>query len=193
MKKICNLSRQHRDFFIKIEEITDKDFINAVLIKKKSELNKEEIYINFHKINSILLEKQIDIYDINNILQYYCRDHKMVNFIRKLIFYKNRFILLDAISSKKWKACVRNLITTCNKQFGDKCHYREVESSLLNVLKKNMSNWAGNWSIIDFNKENTIDTINIIDSSDMNQLLRYMIKDHNKKTENKTLLNKEDM
>jgi len=181
MKKICNLSKQQRNFLYKIEETIKNNFIDIILKSIKTDINKEDVYHNFKLINNLLIDSKIDIYDINNILQYYCRDHKMINFIRKLIFYKNRFILLDAISSTKWKTCVKNLIITCDKQFNDKCKYKEVEGSLLNVLKKDMNNWLGFWSIIDFTDKNTIINIDIIDSSDLNQLHKFMMEDYNKK------------
>ena len=181
MKKFVNLSRKYKKFIDQSQDIVNANNFTRVEDKISTNLSLKELINLCAKVQSISDDCECSIYEVNNLMKYYSpkSDNKYLNQINvmKMLFYeRNKKLAYQASKTTHWKNNIERLTNYCNEKFAQKCSPKLVELAFRYLISKNKYNLLGSWSIIDFNKNGEVKSIEVFDLDDYDKILLYIVR-----------------
>ncbi len=159
MKKFVNLPQNYKLFLDEFKTILDKSLIEKIL---KNELTYIEILKLHNYIDSIAEKYNCNSYDINKLINFYDKNNKLIDLLKKISSLRNKFIVVNSQKTDLWKNNIDNL----KKKF-KKYSKIKIEEAFVQLLKKYKYDWNGLWTIFDIDKNGNIKNINIFDIDDL--------------------------
>jgi len=159
MKKFVNLPQNYKLFLDEFKTILDKSLIEKIL---KNELTYNEILKLHNYIDSIAEKYNCNSYDINKLINFYDKNNKLIDLLKKISSLRNKFIVVNSQKTDLWKNNIDNL----KKKF-KKYSKIKIEEAFVQLLKKYKYDWNGLWTIFDIDKSGNIKNINIFDIDDL--------------------------
>jgi len=159
MKKFVNLPQNYKLFLDEFKTILNKTLVEKIL---KNELAYNEILELHNYIDSIAEKYNCNSYDINKLINFYDKNNKLIDLLKKISSLRNKFIVVNSQKTDLWKNNINNL----KKKF-KKYSKIKIEEAFIQLLKKYKYDWNGLWTIFDIDKKGNIKNINIFDIDDL--------------------------
>jgi len=163
-KKFVNLPSGYKDFLSECEKITNLPQIDG----KTSLYELSELY---SKISKCLDENNLQISDINHLVTNYSKPNSQVDHLKKLIYYRNYYLITNCIRTDQWKELIKG-IKTKNQELKTK----DIENATLKLLEKYMGSWDTVEKIIVIDKKGNIKSIEIVDPDDWDFIFNLVKK-----------------
>ena len=159
MKKFINLPNNYKLFLNEFKSILDKTLLENIL---KNNLSYEEVNKLHKQIETIASKFNCNSYDINRLINFYDKNNKLIDLLKKISSLRNKFIVVNSQKTDLWKNNIDNL----KKKF-KKYSKIKIEEAFVQLLKKYKYDWNGLWTIFDIDKNGNIKNINIFDIDDL--------------------------
>jgi hypothetical protein len=163
-KKFVNLTSEYKNFLTDCEKIT-----NLSQLDGKTSLN--EIYGIYTQVAKYLDQTGLQISDINHLVTNYSKPNVQIDQLKKLIYYRNYYLILNCIRTDQWKEFIKG-IKTNNKDLKTK----DIENATLKLLEKYMGSWNTIEKIIVIDKKGSIKSIELVDPDDWNFIFNLLKK-----------------
>ena len=148
----------------------------------------------YNKINNILDKYNCHFYDLNNILKKYPKrnqEHSVfVNKLRKFVIIKNKGYARRIYKSDKWESFIKDTKKNTNRYFLNTINSKHIKDGIINIMKKDIYNWEGYWSLAPLKQNGELKNIDFINVGDYDNLLLYLAKKNNWQIKNKDIKNK---
>jgi LPS sulfotransferase NodH len=139
MKRFVNLPQNYKLFLDEFKTILNKTLVENIL---KNELSYQEV-LKFHNyIDSIAEKYNCNSYDINKLINFYDKDNKLVDLLKKISSLRNKLIVVKSQKTDLWKNNIDNL-----KNKFKKYNKTNIEQAFVKLLKKYKYDWNGLWTI----------------------------------------------
>lgn len=159
MKKFVNLPQNYKLFLDEFKSILNTNLLENIL---KNTLKYNEVLTLHNNIEMIAHKYDCNSYDINKLINFYDKDNKLVDLLKKISSLRNKYIVVNSQKGDLWK----NNITKLKNKF-KKHNKLAIENAFMKLLKKYKYNWDGLWTIFDIDKNGNIKNINLFDLDDI--------------------------
>ena len=166
MKRFVNLPQNYKLFLDEFKTILNKTLVENIL---KNELSYQEVLKLHNYIDSIAEKYNCNSYDINKLINFYDKDNKLVDLLKKISSLRNKYIVVKSQKTDLWKHNIDNL-----KNKFKKYNKTNIEQAFIKLLKKYKYDWNGLWTIFDIDKNGDIKNINIFDLDDLKIIESYL-------------------
>lgn len=166
MKRFVNLPQNYKLFLDEFKTILNKTLVENIL---KNELSYQEVLKLHNYIDSIAEKHNCNSYDINKLINFYDKDNKLVDLLKKISSLRNKYIVVKSQKTDLWKNNIDNL-----KNKFKKYNKTNIEQAFVKLLKKYKYDWNGLWTIFDIDKNGDIKNINIFDLDDLKIIESYI-------------------
>lgn len=166
MKRFVNLPQNYKLFLDEFKTILNKTLVENIL---KNELSYQEVLKLHNYIDSIAEKYNCNSYDINKLINFYDKDNKLVDLLKKISSLRNKYIVVKSQKTDLWK---HNIDILKNKF--KKYNKTNIEQAFVKLLKKYKYDWNGLWTIFDIDKNGDIKNINIFDLDDLKIIESYI-------------------
>lgn len=166
MKRFVNLPQNYKLFLDEFKTILNKTLVENIL---KNELSYQEVLKLHNYIDSIAEKYNCNSYDINKLINFYDKDNKLVDLLKKISSLRNKYIVVKSQKTDLWKNNIDNL-----KNKFKKYNKTNIEQAFVKLLKKYKYDWNGLWTIFDIDKNGDIKNINIFDLDDLKIIESYI-------------------
>lgn len=166
MKRFVNLPQNYKLFLDEFKTILNKTLVENIL---RNELSYEEVLKLHNYIDSIAEKYNCNSYDINKLINFYDKDNKLVDLLKKISSLRNKLIVVKSQKTDLWKNNINNL-----KNKFKKYNKTNIEKAFVKLLKKYKYDWNGLWTIFDIDKNGDIKNINIFDLDDLKIIETYI-------------------
>lgn len=163
-KKFVNLSAEYRNFLTSCEKNKDLSLIDG-------STTFSDIYLIYKKVEKDLFDCDLQISDINHLVTNYSKTNEQVEKLKKLIYYKNYYIITNSLRTEEWKKFINSLKTKCPDT---KTKY--IEQSVIKLLEKYMGTWNTVENIIVIDKKGLIKKIELVDPDDYDFIFNNLVK-----------------
>jgi hypothetical protein len=165
-KKFFNLPSEYKDFLSNCEKITKLSLIDG-----KTSL--DELCGIHIQISKCLDQNNLQISDINHLLSNYSKSNTQVENLKKLVYYRNYYLITNCIRTEQWKEFIKGLKI---KKLESELKIKDIENACLELLEKYMGTWNTVEKIIVIDKKGSIKSIEIIDPDDYNFIFNLLKK-----------------
>jgi hypothetical protein len=161
-KKFKNLNTRYKTYLDEISKV----FITYDLKKQYSYQDINAIYETISKINekNLIVEK-----DIDHIFKNYEKINETISKLKNLIMQRNKIIIKNLLSSELYKIFIDKL---ANDYKTDK---KNIETIILELIKKYSMVWKCCWSFIEVDSNGLIKKIQLFDINDI-QFIKDKLK-----------------
>lgn len=166
MKRFVNLPQNYKLFLDEFKTILNKTLVENII---KNKLSYQEILKLHDYINSIAEKYNCNSYDINKLINFYDKDNKLVDLLKKISSLRNKYIVINSQKTDLWKNNINNLKNKFNK-----FSKNNIEKAFVKLLKKYKYDWNGLWTIFDIDKNGNIKNISIFDLDDLKIIESYI-------------------
>lgn len=163
-KKFVNLSSEYRDFLTACSSISGLDKIDG----KTDLISLSQIHTQVEKCLSPL---DLQISDINHLLSNYLKLNEQLEQLKKLVYYRNYYVITNCLRTDQWKKFICEL-----KSKSINVKTKQVENSVMELLKKYMGTWDTIEKIIVMDKKGSIRSIELIDPDDYEFIFNLLKK-----------------
>lgn len=163
MKKFVNLSSNYKNFLNNCSNI-----FNNVNLTDELELDELNNYKS--QVESLLINYDMQISDINNLIENYDKKNDQIINFKKLIYIRNYNLLQLVLRSDQWKNFIIKLKNKCIEKTEKNISNKQIEHIFIGLLEKYIGSWNTLDKFIIFNKKNNIKDIEIIDPEDYNYI-----------------------
>ena len=155
-KKFVNLPSGYKDFLSNCEKLT-----RLAQIDGKTQLT--ELGELYTQVSKYLEQNNLQISDINHLITNYSKPNDQVDQLKKLVYYRNYYIITNCIRSNQWKELIKNIKL---KNPDSKIKTKDIENATLKLLEKYIGSWDTIEKIIVIDKKYSIKSIEIVDPDD---------------------------
>lgn len=167
MKPFVNLPQNYKLFLDEFKTTLNKTLVENIL---KNELSYEEVLKLHNYIDNIAEKYNCNSYDINKLINFYDKDNKLIDLLKKIASLRNKYIVVKSQKTDLWKNNIDNL-----KNKFKKYNKTNIEQAFFKLLKKYKYDWNGLWTIFDIDKNGNIKNINIFDLDDLRTIEHYIV------------------
>ena len=170
-KKFINLPNTYKQLLNEIPNLLNKDDIEQLISNKISFDRLNQLHKN---INDKMKELDCNQYDLNKLIHSYNKKNNKISFLKKIANLRNKHIVYNCSKSNLWKDNLRTLQKKLQPIFKKKISKKLIEESFFYLMKKYKYDWGGLWSIMDYNKNGIVNSINIFDVDDFDIIVSYI-------------------
>lgn len=152
-KKFLNLPSNYKNFLAECAKI------NLNSIDGKTDIKTLNNYVK--QVETCAEQFNLEILDINNLMLNYNKSNNQVDLLKKLVHYKNYYIITNCIRSQEWKEFIHNI-----KIKNQDIKTSKIEKAVIELFERYIGLWNTIEKIIVIDKKNNIKSIELIDPED---------------------------
>lgn len=170
-KKFVNLSKNYKSCLNEIKEFLTKDVIIKLV---NNNMNFKELNDLHNKIENICENKNLNSYDVNKLIHYYDKKNTVIEILKKIASFRNKYIVTSAYKNSLWDKNLSNIKNHIKNVKNKNYTNDQIEKAFIMLLKQYKYHWDGLWSMIDIDKKGKINSVSIFDTDDFNSLIEYL-------------------
>lgn len=168
-KKFVNLPSGYKDFLSGCEQISKLSSINGQTCL--SDLCSLHL-----QVSKCLDQNSLQISDINHLVTNYSKPNVQVEQLKKLLYYRNYYLITDCIKTDRWKDLIREIKQKLSPELKLKAKTKDIENATLKLLEKHMGSWDTIEKIIVIDKKGSIKSIELVDPDDWDFIFNLLKK-----------------